>query len=143
MYKNQTFIFKIYTERTKNGTAYTYEYLTCKEVVITPVSMFTKMIELPIKWRINIFSILLWSELLSLKCSEIFMYKRIHLELKNVHNVLGILLKTILKIKNCRLYDNFYSKNCRMLPVFEKLFGIYLGKENMLYIFLQAYNVVI
>ena len=57
--------------------------------------------------------------------------------LKNVHNVLGILLKKILKIINGRFYENFYSKNCRMLPVFDKLFGYFFGKENILYIFLK------
>ena len=32
------------------------------------------------------------------------MYEKIHFELKNGQNVLGILFKTILKIKNSRFY---------------------------------------
>ena len=39
-----------------------------------------------------------------------------HYELKNVQNVLGILLKNILKFRNNHFYKNFYSKNCRSPP---------------------------
>ena len=49
-----------------------------------------------------------------------------HYELKNVQNVLGILLITILKFRNNCFYKNFYPKNCRILNVFDTLFG-YLG----------------
>ena len=38
------------------------------------------------------------------------MYKKIHLELKNVHNVRGIVLKSIIKIRNSHFYENFDSK---------------------------------
>ena len=34
----------------------------------------------------------------------------------------------ILKIRNIRFYENFRSKNCRMLPVFDKLFGYFWRK---------------
>ena len=64
--------------------------------------------------------------MLSLNCSEIITYKKIIFELKNVHNVLGILLKTILKIINSRFYENVCSKIFRMLPVFDKLFRFFL-----------------
>ena len=57
------------------------------------------------------------------------MYEKINFELKNGQNVLGILFKTILKIKNSRFYENFYSKIFRMLPVFNTLFG-YLGRKE-------------
>ena len=59
-------------------------------------------------------------------------------ELKNVQNVLGILLKTIVKIRNSRFYESFYSKNCIMLPVFDKLLRYFFGKEIILYIFLKT-----
>ena len=49
---------------------------------------------------------------------------------KNVQNVLGVLLKTILRIRNSRFYENFYSKNCRMLPAFDKLFEYFWEKEK-------------
>ena len=45
---------------------------------------------------------------------------------------------TILKIRNSRFYENFYSKNCRMLPVFDKLFGYFCGIEKLLYNFLKT-----
>ena len=50
--------------------------------------------------------------------------------MKNVQNVLGILLKRILKIRNSRFYENFYSKYCRMLPAFDKLFEYFWKKEK-------------
>ena len=58
------------------------------------------------------------------------MYEKMHYELKNVQNVLGILLKTILKIRNNRFYKNFYSKNCRILNVFDTLFGYFWRKNK-------------
>ena len=58
------------------------------------------------------------------------MYEKIHFELKNVHNVLGILLKTILKIRNSHFYENLYSKNLGMLPVFDTLFRYFGRKEK-------------
>ena len=72
----------------------------------------------------------LLSELMSLKYSEISMYKRIHYELKNVQNILGILLKNILKIRINGFYKNLYSKNCRMLHVFDTLFGYFWRKDK-------------
>ena len=67
---------------------------------------------------------------MSLNCSEISTCEKMHFELKNVKNVLGILLKTILKIRNNRLYKKFYSKNCRMLHVFDILFGYFWRKDK-------------
>ena len=46
-----------------------------------------------------------------------------------MHKVLGILLKTILKIINSHFYENFYSQNCIMLPVFDKKI-VYLFLER-------------
>ena len=74
---------------------------------------------------------------MSLNCSEISMYEKTHVKLKNVLNVLGKLLKKILKIRNSRFYENFYSNICRMLPVFNKFSGSFFGKEIILYIFLK------
>ena len=54
-----------------------------------------------------------------------------HFELKNVQNVLGILLKTILKIRNNRFYKNFYSQNCRTSHVLIHCSGILGGKINI------------
>ena len=68
---------------------------------------------------------------MSLNCSEISTYKQMYFELKNVKNVLGILLKTILKIRNNRFHENFYSQNCRMLHVFDTLFGFFGGNINI------------
>ena len=65
-----------------------------------------------------------------LKCSEISTYEKIHFELKNVQNVLDILLKKNLKTRNNRLYKNLYSKNCRMLHVFDTLFGFFWRKDK-------------
>ena len=62
---------------------------------------------------------------MSLNCSEISMYEKMHFELKNIQNVPGILLKTILKIRNNCFYKNFHSKICRMLHVFDTLFGYF------------------
>ena len=53
-----------------------------------------------------------------------------HYELKNVQNVLGILLKTILKIRNNRFYNNFYSKNFRILHVFDTVFEYFWSKDK-------------
>ena len=50
-----------------------------------------------IKMQKNILNAILLSELMSLNYSEISTYEKMHYELKNVQNVLGILLKTILK----------------------------------------------
>ena len=50
--------------------------------------------------------------------------------MNNVQNFIGILLKTILKIRNNRFYKNFYTKICRMLHVFETLFGYFWRKEK-------------
>ena len=51
--------------------------------------------------------------------------------LYSTQNVLGILLKTILKIRNNRFYKNFYSKNFRMLHGFDTFLGIFGGKINI------------
>ena len=79
---------------------------------------------------------------MSLNRSGISKYKTKKNELKSIHNVLGILLNIILKIRKSRFYENFYSKYFRMLPVFDKLFGYFWG-DNILYIFLKTENVVI
>ena len=68
---------------------------------------------------------------MSLNCYEISTYKKMYLELKNVQNVLDVLLKTILKIKNNRLYKNLYSKNCRMLHILIHCSGVFGGKINI------------
>ena len=52
-------------------------------------------------------------------------------ELKNVQNVLGILLKTILKFRNNSFYKNLYTKNCRILNVFDTLLGYFRRKINI------------
>ena len=51
--------------------------------------------------------------------------------MKNVQNVLGILLKTILKFRNNRFYKYFYSKNCRILNVLIHCWGTLGGKINI------------
>ena len=51
-----------------------------------------------------------------------------HYELKNVQNVLVLLLKTILKFRNNRFYKNFYSKNCRIKLFLIHCSGIFGGK---------------
>ena len=76
----------------------------------------------------NILNAILLSDLMSLNCSEISTYKKMHFEMKNVKNVLGILLKTILKIKNNSFHKNFYSKNCKMLHVFNTFLDIFWRK---------------
>ena len=58
------------------------------------------------------------------------MYEKIYSVLKKVLNVFGILFKTILKIRNSCFQENFYSKNCRMLPVFDKLLGYFWGERK-------------
>ena len=66
---------------------------------------------------------------MTLNYSEISTYEIMHFELKNVQNVLRILLKTTIKFRNNRFYKNFYSKNCRILNFFDTLFG-YFGGGN-------------
>ena len=51
------------------------------------------------------------------------------LKQKNVQNIIGILLKNILKFRNNRFYKNFYSKNCRILILSDTLFG-YSRRKN-------------
>ena len=97
------------------------------------------MTELPIKMDNTHIKYLIMKWAVVIKLFRDKYIQKIHFELKNVHTVLGILLKTILKIGNSCFYENFYSKSCRMLPVFYKLFGYFLGKENILCIFLKAY----
>ena len=53
-----------------------------------------------------------------------------------------MLLKTILKIENSRFYENLYSKNCRVSPVFDKYLCIFLDKI-MFCKFSENINVVI
>ena len=48
---------------------------------------------------------------MSLNCSEISTYEKLHFELKNVQIVLGILLKTILKIRNKHFYKRTSISN--------------------------------
>ena len=47
--------------------------------------------------------------------------------------MIGIWLKTILKIRNNRFYKNFYSKDCRILHVFDTLSRYFWGKINIEY----------
>ena len=54
-----------------------------------------------------------------------------HYELKNLHNILGILFGNILKFRNNRFYKNFYHKNCRFQKKIDTLFGIFGGKINI------------
>ena len=44
---------------------------------------------------------------------ELSTYAKMNYEVKNVQNVLGVCLITILKLGNTRFYKKFYSKNCR------------------------------
>ena len=97
----------------------------------TPIKISTKMTKLIIKFRINILNAILLSELMSLNSSEISTYRRMHFELKNVQNVLGILLKNILKNRNNRSCKNLYSINYRMLRSFNTLLDIFGGKINI------------
>ena len=87
----------------------------------------------------NILNAILLSDRMSINCSEIITYEKIHFDLKNVQNVLGILLKAILKIRNNCSYKNFYSKNCRMLHGFNILFRYFLRKEKVLKLHLKKY----
>ena len=82
------------------------------------------------KVRINILNAILLSELILLNCSEISTYEKMHYELKSVQNVLGILLKTILKTKNNRFYKNSYSKSCIILHVCDTLFWYFWRKDK-------------
>ena len=69
---------------------------------------------------------------MTLNSSEISTYKKIHYEVKNVQNVLGVMLISILKFRNNCFYKNFYSKNCRFLFFFSINFsGILGGKINI------------
>ena len=74
---------------------------------------------------------ILWSELMSLNCSEISTYEKTHYILKNVQNVLGTLLKTILKFRNNNLYKNFYSKGFIILKLLMHYSGTFGGKINI------------
>ena len=47
-------------------------------------------------------------------------------------------METILKIRNSHFYENFYSIKWRMLSVFDKSFGYFIGKDIILYIFLKT-----
>ena len=40
--------------------------------------------------------------------------QKILFKLNDVHIMLGMLIQTVLKKRNSRFYENFYSKNCRM-----------------------------
>ena len=71
---------------------------------------------------------------MSIKCSEISTYEKMHYELKNFQNILGILLKTILKFGNYRFYKNFYAKNCRILKFLIYCLGVCGGKKTLKYI---------
>ena len=75
--------------------------------------------------RTSIINTLLWSKLFWNK----YIWK-IHFELKNVPNVLGILLKTILKFRNSHFYKNSYSKNCSFFSP-DTLFGYFGRKINI------------
>ena len=68
------------------------------------------------------------SELISLEISEISTYEKMHYELKNLQNVLGILLKTILKFRKIVPIRTSIPINCRILDGFDTLFGPFGGK---------------
>ena len=62
---------------------------------------------------------------------EISTYEKMNHELKNVQNILGILLKTILKFRNNRFYKNFYSKNRIFFYILNTFFGCFWRKINI------------
>ena len=68
---------------------------------------------------------------MSLNCSEISTYEKMNYELKNVQNVLDVLLKAILKLSNNRFYKNFYYNNRRILIFFHTLFWSFGEKVNI------------
>ena len=68
---------------------------------------------------------------MSLNCSEISTYEKMQFELKNVQNVLGILLKTFLKIRNNRFYKNFYSKIAECYTFFIHCSVLFGGNINI------------
>ena len=57
---------------------------------------------------------ILLSEQMTLNSSELSTYEKMHYELKNVQNVLGVLFITILESRNNCFYMNFFSKNFRI-----------------------------
>ena len=71
------------------------------------------------------------SEQITLNSFELSTYKKIHYELKNVENILGVLLITILKFRNNCFYKNIYSKNCRINFFPNHYSGILGGKINI------------
>ena len=69
------------------------------------------------------FHIVKWANVLKLFWNKNLW--KMHYELKNVQNVLGVLLKSILKFRNNRFYKSFYYKNLRILHVFDTLLGYF------------------
>ena len=61
--------------------------------------------------------------------NEFSTYENINNELKNVRNVLGVLLITILKFRNNCFYKNFYSKT-RWWKTSDAFLDILRGKIN-------------
>ena len=63
------------------------------------------------------------SEQITLNSSEFSMsyelgaYKQMNYELKNIQNILGVSLITILKFGNNPFYKKLYSKNCRLKKI--------------------------
>ena len=96
--------------------------------------MLTEMNKRNVK-LINILNAVLLSEQMRLNSSEFSMsyelstYEKMNYEPKNVQNVLGVLLITILKSRNNRFYKNFYSKNRRYKKKIDALFG-YSRRKN-------------
>ena len=77
----------------------------------------------------NVLNAILLSEKMTLNSSEISTYEKIHHELKNVQNVLGVLWIAILKFNNNNFYKNLYSKNFRIIIKIDTLFG-YSWRKN-------------
>ena len=108
---------RIFTVWSKNGTSSTDASHSSKKSVLCPFKC-------PLKWRkhwkyqwINIWNAVLLSELMGLNCSEISTHEKTIYELKKVQNVLYILWKAFLKLRNNRFYKNFYY-NYRIILIF-------------------------
>ena len=67
---------------------------------------------------------------MSLNCSEISTYKKIHFELKNVQNVLGILLKTIQKSETIVSIKTSIPKIAECYTFLIHCLGIFGGKNK-------------
>ena len=86
--------------------------------------MSTKMTELLTKWRIDILNVILLRELMALNCSEITTQKNTF-RTEERTECAWYIIENNSKIGDNYFYKNFYSKNCRMLPNFNTLFGYF------------------